>query len=322
MKASGLPSGPLHRTEPVYSWPSGVHWLTSIETYADRDGDGDIGNDERVKRYDLRYNLNAAKCDAEYAPRRQLWTIQEKSYYRGTQNVAYKPPVTFEYGSLVPEWEESTISLPFAINTTYGGYSRFGSASGSEYRVSQLIDMDGDGLKDYMAMDSHEAMPLHNSDFRVPNCRAFWLKNMGGTFESMGQARYINLPTIPWPAKFNEEDNVAKAWVNLTGQFVNGALIRVVNRGKTYGGHRLNYNWMDYDYDGDTDLLVQARTSENFEDYNTVYPETDFQSNTGTDFYGTKTNYDDYPRADDDGFLWYVYENNNGIMDETAPQDL
>ena len=282
---------------------SGVNWLTSIETYADRDGDGDVRENEQVKRYNLRYNMNASKCDAAFAPRRQLWTIQEKSFSRGSQSVASKPPVSFEYGSLNAEWEETTLSLPHAINTVYDPYWRSPKFKEYQYVVSRLVDMDGDGLKDFLALDSQETRPLHDQDIRVPNCRAYWLKNFGGTFAPMEEARYVKLPTVKWGMSWGEDK--VDGWCSLRSQYT--------------GGFLLQYNWIDYDHDGDTDLLVQTQNVNGvrFEDDNDVAQGIDSQSIVSTDYMGENFPYTYFPKYGN-GYIWHKYENHNGVLDEIS----
>lgn len=183
----------------------GRHRLNTITTYAPHP---DTGARRAVRRYDLRYDDEAPRCDGKHGPQRLLRGITEVGipYDGGPEHRL--PEVAFDYGVLERQWVPRT----FELSPPYAGAPQ-AVAWGTRNRLpnvwpgiqGMMMDVDGDGVLDRPFTPPSGAAIDTDGDGvtdRVfnPNggdCGFVWQRGDGTGFGPMsGSDAYVELPSL------------------------------------------------------------------------------------------------------------------------------
>jgi RHS repeat-associated protein len=238
----------------------GYFELKTISTYTtDRTTPNGV-----VRRYDLHYDENAAACDQDYAPRRQLTSIGSTGWAVDGTTVVAKP-VTFAYGPIIDRWETDEWRV-----TEDGG--RELHASNNMFIDADLVDIDGDGRLDRLTSAGDET------------CDFYWQRNTGSAFE--GERHRVHRPSLPYgdePSNWvldDFSDNVTNGLAQRCALNAQYTLVKSPSladpdaeacrvgglfpyEGKDYrAGTVVNWRFMDIDHDGLPDLVAGVDINE------------------------------------------------------------
>jgi RHS repeat-associated protein len=184
-----------------------------------------------ARRHALTYDATALVCGPR-PPLRLLTRIDDTAWSpAGVATAA--PPVTFGYGPMARDLSSTMYA--------YGGLEagmRQGPGSG-------LMDMNGDGIADWVKV----AMPAPGGS----RCRLQWHKGtFGGGFAQL--AEETELPSAAWSDMNNQPGESDHCTLN--GQFVTRPMDTWGTDGCRQRGIQVGYHFLDWDHDGDLDLLT------------------------------------------------------------------
>ena len=223
----------------------GYFRLRSITTnVAGRDASG-----SRVRRYELVYDDDEARCDRDVAPRRQLREIRTRGWaLDGTATDA--KPVTFNY---YPNAGRGYVKEIWDV----GGQLR---QQTNIFVDNDLVDIDGDGLPDRLASSG------------TGDCDFTWQRNTGYGFEA--EHRVVKRPELAYgqiPDGWALDDFFTttngltqRCALNVQYTLVASSHLedydeRCTSDSKNYrAGSVINWRFLDVDHDGQVDLVAGA----------------------------------------------------------------
>ena len=184
-----------------------------------------------ARRHALTYDATALVCGPR-PPLRFITRIDETAWSpAGVPTTA--PPVTFGYGPTARDLSSAMYA--------YGGLEA-GMRQGPE---SGLMDVDGDGIADWVKV----VMPAPGA----ARCRLQWHKgNFGGGFAQFPEE--TELPSAAWSDENNQPGEADHCTLN--GQFVTRPMDTWGNDGCRERAVQVGYHFLDWDHDGDLDLLT------------------------------------------------------------------
>jgi hypothetical protein len=205
-----------------------------------------------VRTVKLTYDQNALACGTS-APLRLLTKIDVTA--KSQTNTTILPPITFAYGAARAFAAPRTISGEMATAPERG---RHGPLAGLE---KTLMDVNGDGRPDLA-----RATTMMNGTREM--CAVAWRKGLGGgAFEAAEQLSM--LPTAYWRSHSTRNATIGER-CSLNGQVFRRYYFTTGGVALCQPSNRVGYHFLDWDGDGDLDLLTNAWT-----DGGTKLPELD-----------------------------------------------
>jgi RHS repeat-associated protein len=209
----------------------------------------------------LDYSAGAESCNRTVSPRRRIADIREFGAPSGSTVLSTPgPTVSFNYGS-DPGWNRATRIVQLPITPTdrnstgageqISGLSFSGGSSPLPPVYSMLADMDGDGLPDLVRATGTQG-----------DCRAFWYKNLGGTFD-LNVSGAISLPTVQFQQNIRPVGSGGAVHYEAECSLAGSWWAHVVpnasecHEGELHEHEILVYRWVDVDGDGRTDLITE-----------------------------------------------------------------